>query len=88
MDIVGALLIEGSTGFTLVACFTVCCGAHAVDCLAKIRAQVVFPRLSDRKKIGMRQFPVAMAFFKVVVSARWPTTDSKVEGRYFRADTI
>ena len=27
-----------------------------------------------------------MAFFKVVVSARWPTTDSKVEGRYFRVD--
>jgi hypothetical protein len=31
---------------------------------------------------------VVVAFFKVVVKARCPTTDSKVEGRYFRAETI
>ena len=31
---------------------------------------------------------LAIAFFNVVVSAFWPTTDSKVAGRYLRAETI
>ena len=29
-----------------------------------------------------------VSYTHLVVSARWPTTDSKVAGRYFRADTI
>ena len=57
MDIVGALLIEGSTGFTLVACLAVCCGAHAVDCFSKDTGTSCFSHASwTAKKIGMRQF--------------------------------
>ena len=57
MDIVGALLIEGSAGFTLVACLAVCCGAHAVDCFSKDTGTSCFSHASwTAKKIGMRQF--------------------------------
>lgn len=57
--------------------------------LAKIRAQVVFPTpLGPQNKYACASFPVAMAFFSVVVSASCPTTASNAEGRYFLAETI
>ena len=64
-------------------------GERQLMVFAKMRAQVVFPTpLGPQNKYACANLFVAMAFFKVVVNARWPTTDSKVVGRYFRADTI
>ena len=64
-------------------------GVMQLIVLAKIRAQVVFPTpRGPQNKYAWASFWVAIAFFSVVVSARCPTTDSNVEGRYLRADTI
>src|ERR1051326_1107494 len=56
--------------------------------LASMRAQVVFPtpRGPQNKKACARCL-LLMAFFKVEVMLCWPTTVSKVAGRYLRADT-
>ena len=56
---------------------------------ANMRAHDVLPtpRLPQNRYAWARRSD-AMAFLRVDVSARCPTTDSNVEGRYFRADTI
>ena len=80
MDIVGALLIEGSAGFTLVACLAVCCGAHAVDCFSKDTGTSCFSHASwTAKKIGMRQFSGGNGVLQGSGQCTLATTDSKVE---------
>src|SRR5690606_34869730 len=57
--------------------------------LAKIRAQVVFPTpRGPQNKKACASCLFLMAFLSVPVICRWPTTLSKVTGRYFRAETI
>jgi hypothetical protein len=57
--------------------------------LAKIRAQVVLPTpRGPQKRYAWASFPLATAFFSVVVRACCPTTASNDEGRYFLAETI
>ena len=57
--------------------------------LAKIRAQDVLPTPRDpQKRYACARRSVTMAFLSVAVRAGWPTTDAKVDGRYFLADTI
>ena len=56
---------------------------------ARIRAQVVLPtpRGPQNRKAWAR-WSLRMAFFRVPVTASWPTTVSNVAGRYLRALTM
>src|SRR5690606_9939863 len=56
---------------------------------AKIRAQVVFPTpLGPQNKNACASCLLWIAFLRVDVMWRCPTTVSNVAGRYFRAETI
>jgi hypothetical protein len=56
--------------------------------LARIRAVVVLPTpLEPQNKNAWARCSFLMAFLSVFVIDCWPTTVSKVCGRYFRADT-
>src|SRR5581483_2079362 len=57
--------------------------------LARIRAQVVLPTpLGPQNKNAWASWLFLIAFFSVLVICCWPTTVSKVAGRYLRAETI
>src|SRR5690349_5372706 len=57
--------------------------------LARIRAQVVLPTpLGPQNKNACANWLFLIAFLSVVVICCWPTTVSKVCGRYFLAETI
>ena len=57
--------------------------------LAKILAQEVFPTpLGPQNKNDWASWLDFIAFFKVDVIDDWPTTESKVVGLYFLAETI
>lgn len=57
--------------------------------LASMRAQVVLPTpRGPQNKNACASWLFFMAFFNVLVICCWPTTVSKVTGRYLRAETI
>src|SRR5436190_5796265 len=57
--------------------------------LARMRAQVVLPTpRGPQNKNACANWLFLIAFFSVVVMCCWPTTVSKVCGRYFLAETI
>ena len=54
-----------------------------------MRAHVVFPTpRGPQKRYAWANFPDFTAFFKVVVSACCPITESNDKGLYLRAETI
>ena len=56
--------------------------------LANILAQEVFPTpRGPQNKKACAKWLLLMAFFRVLVIDCWPTTVSKVAGRYLRAET-
>ena len=64
-------------------------GARQLIVFAKILAQVVFPTpRGPQNRYACASFPLWMAFLSVVVSDFCATTDSKLSGRYFLAETI
>ena len=64
-------------------------GCSQLMVLAKMRAQVVLPTpRGPQKRKACASLPVAIAFFRVVVSVLCPTTLLKVVGRYFLAETM
>jgi hypothetical protein len=64
-------------------------GLRQLITFAKIRAHVVLPTpRGPQKRYAWASFPLLTAFFNVVVSELCPTTLSKVNGRYFLADTM
>ncbi len=57
--------------------------------LAKILAHVVFPTpLGPQNRYAWARCLFLIALFSVFVIVSWPTTISKVAGRYFRAETM
>src|SRR5208283_4749921 len=59
-----------------------------LSALARMRAVVVFPTpRAPEKMYPWATRSVRMAFFRVSVTRCWPTTSSKVWGRYLRAMT-
>src|SRR6476659_2849005 len=57
--------------------------------LARMRAHVVLPTpRGPQNKNACARCPVRMAFLSVVVMCCWPTSVSKVWGRYLRAETM
>lgn len=89
MDIIRTLFVECLARFTFIARLSFRRGMQAVDGLGKDTCAGGFSYPSrTAEQVGVRQFMVGNGIFRVVVNARCPTTVSKVDGRYLRADTI
>ena len=64
-------------------------GSVQLMVFAKIRAQVVFPTpRGPQNKYACPRWFFRIAFLSVPVMGACPTTEAKVSGRYFRAETI
>lgn len=86
--VVRPLFVERFAGFALVAGFVIFRQVFAVDCFGKNSGAGGFPTpRGPQKRYAWASLLLLIAFFSVVVSESWPTTERKVEGRYLRAET-